>query len=477
VEKTLKFSNCFILMIFLLVATFCPVYTSRSQETDSTADLTEREIWIASVSDTINPMVSEYLSELINTIDHSSVEALIIQLDTPGGLLESTHAIVKSEMNAKFPIIVYVSPRGGRAASAGVFITLAAHVAAMAPATHIGAAHPVSLGSDAPVPIPKNDAPESKDSKKTQTPAPNTESTDVMSDKILNDTVAWAKSIAENRKRNSEWIEDAVRKSISSTETEALKLGVIDIVCEDLDDLIMAIDGRTVDLNGKPHVIHSIGARIIEHPMTFRQRFLSIIINPTIAIYLMAAGLIGIYIEITHPGLILPGVIGGISMILALFAMHTLPINYAGLFLVLLAFAFFIAEVKIQSFGLLTIGGIVAIILGASMLIDSELPGMEVSMVAIVPLAIAFGCITVFLLTLVLRAHSKKTATGDAGMIDRIGLVKQIRDDSVVILVHGELWRAKTADGSKVEIDQKVQVTNIDGLTLIINPINHRKGD
>ncbi len=451
----------FLCIVFLIVlnAAYPPI-------THTQTSVDNGEIWIATVRDTVNPMVSEYLTGVINQADPDYVRCLIIELDTPGGLLESTRVIVRSIMNSEVPIVVYVSPEGARAASAGMFITISAHVAAMAPATNIGAAHPVTIGTDMPT-IPDTE-------KNTENPAGDTveKQQEVMSQKVMNDTLAWARGMAERRERNVEWVNAAIIDSISSTEKEALESGVIDVVAVDLEELIDKLDGLEVDLSDRTVVLDLAEARTVTRPMTFRQRFLSTIINPTIAVYLLVAGLIGLYIELTHPGLIFPGVIGGISLILALFAMHTLPINYAGLLLMLLAIVFFVGEVKIPSYGILTIGGIVAFILGATMLIDSELPGMEVSLVAVVPLAVSFGLITVFLLTLIVKTHSRKATTGDSGMIGRRCVLKKSLNPDGQIFVRGEIWHAVSKTGGLIPENTEIEVVDVKGLKLIVHPID-----
>lgn len=375
-------------------------------------------------------------------------------------------------MNSGIPIVVYVSPQGARAASAGMFITIAAHVAAMAPVTNIGAAHPVSLG-----PGGFKEREEGEEEQAEETPGEKSKEVkarrqvsdaEAMSEKIVNDTLAWARSIAEKRGRNVEWVESSITSSISSTEKEALEKGVIDLVCESREDLIGALEGRSVELPGGVVKLELKNTHVVEKPMTFRQKFLSIVINPNIAIYLMTFGLLGIYIELTHPGVVLPGVIGGICLILGFFAMHTLPINYAGLFLILLSFGFFAAEVKIPSYGILTIGGITAFLLGSSMLIDSEIPGMEVSMKAIVPLAIAAAAITVFLLSLVVRSHLRKPTTGNYGMIGARGRVIKKLEPEGQIFIHGEIWRAVAESDKVIEEGKSVEVVSSSGLTLIV---------
>ena len=457
VAKDIISKSCAVILLLLLI-----IPQTNSEEDEVLTD----EIWVTSVQDTINPMISEYLNELIVNADNANIRCLIIELDTPGGLLESTRAIVQEIMNSQVPIIVYVSPEGARAASAGMFITISAHIAAMAPATNIGAAHPVSIGTDLP------GTQKSLEEEEDSVEGVSNEQRDVMSQKIMNDSLAWARGIAERRDRNVEWVESAIIDSVSSTEKEALETGVIDLIANNRQDLIIAINGKEIELANRTIILDLESAEIIPKSMTLRQKFLSTIINPTIAVYLMVAGLIGLYIELTHPGLILPGVIGGISLILALFAMHTLPINYAGLLLMLLAIAFFVGEVKIPSYGILTIGGIVAFVLGATMLIDSELPGMEVSFIAIVPLAIAFGLISVFLLTLIVKSHARKTSTGDTGMIGRRCIIDKELNPEGQIFIRGETWIVRSKDGSHIPANTEIEVIAVEGLKLIIQPID-----
>jgi len=456
-----------IAIVICLISIFCAPWCAGVKSAGET-------VWVATVQDTINPMVAEYLSQIIEKAEDQKVHAVIIELDTPGGLVESTRSIVQDIMNSRVPVITYVSPHGARAASAGMFITVASHVAAMAPVTNIGAAHPVSMGPGGPL-NQGDDGQEDEDSDPdvdhddTQTISVSANASgDVMEDKILNDMLAWSKTIAENRNRNVDWVIRAVKDSISSTETEALEAGVIDLICDSRNDLLEKLHNRVVDMGEKEITLSTDRAIVIEKDMTWRQAFLSVLINPTLAIYLMALGGLGLYYELSHPGFIVPGVIGGICMILGLFAMHTLPINYAGLLLILLAFVFFILEVKITSYGILTIGGITAFVLGSSMLVDAEVSGMRVSLLAILPLAISIATVTIILLGLVIKSHSKKVTTGEIGMIGMEGSVSRAIDPEGQVLVRGEIWRAQSVDGSAILDKVKVVVVKSDGLTLFV---------
>lgn len=438
------------------------------------AAMDECTVWIAKVQDTINPMVSEYLGELMEDAERSDVDILIIELDTPGGLVDSTRAIVQTMMNSEVPVVTYVSPSGARAASAGMFITIASHVAAMAPATNIGAAHPVSMGPGGPVEPDSNDDGDKDNIFRNVAMGRRAQSDgNVMNDKILNDTLAWAKTIAENRNRNVDWVMRAVRESISSTETEALEAGVIDLISDSRADLLTALNGRTVTTVAGDVELNTDNTVVIEKPMTWRQEFLSILINPTLAIYLLALGALGLYFELSHPGFIVPGVVGGICMILGLFAMHTLPINYAGLILIILAFVFFVLEVKITSYGVLTVGGITAFILGSAMLVDGEVTGMQVSLNAIFPLAFAVAAITIVLVTLVIRSHRAKVTTGEVGLKGAEGIVKRTLNPVGQIFVHGEIWRAKSYNNAEILEKSAVVVLESNGLTLIVKPLEN----
>jgi membrane-bound serine protease (ClpP class) len=460
-------------LVFVLTALFvlffiAPPGVFSSKDTNGSC-----EIWVATVHDTINPMVSEYLNDLIDRAEKAGIRALIIELDTPGGLVDSTRHIVVRIMNSRIPIITYVSPRGARAASAGMFITIASHVAAMAPATNIGAAHPVSMGPMGPM------MPEDEDESDDSTPADDVRSisvsgyllqSQIVDEKIMNDLLAWSRGIAEEKNRNFEWVEQAIRKSISSTENEALEAGVIDIISFDIVDLTEKIDGRVVIVNSSELRLDLSNCRIVAKPMTWRQTFLSALINPTLAIYLLALGGLGLYFELSHPGFIIPGVVGGICLILGLFAMHTLPINTAGLLLILLSFVFFALEVRMPSYGVLTIGGITSFVLGSAMLVDSDLTGMRVSLQAIIPLAFAVAIITIILVALIVSTHKSKVTTGDSGLIGKKGKVTRQLSPEGQVYVHGEIWRARSSDGTDIPESTEVIVTDLSGLTITVEP-------
>ncbi len=316
--------------------------------------LESNTINLIEVDSIINPVSAEYIVDSIKTTEKESAQCLIIKLDTPGGLDTSMRQIIKEILNTQVPIIVYVAPDGARAASAGVLITMAAHVAAMAPGTNIGAAHPVSMGGG-------------KMSRE-------------MSEKVENDAVAYIQSIATKRKRNIEWAEKAVRESVSIKADEALKINVIDLVSPNLDDLLQKLDGREVDIDGKKVVLATKGATVRELKMTLREKILATLTDPNIAYILMMLGVAGLYFELAHPGSIFPGVIGAICLILAFYSFQVLSVNYAGILFIILAIVLFLAEIKVASYGLLSIGGTICLLLGSLMLFDSTSPYLRPSL-------------------------------------------------------------------------------------------------
>jgi len=399
-----------------------------------------RPILVIQVEGVIAPSSADYIISAIKQADRELAEALVIELDTPGGLDLSMRSIIKEMLAAERPIVVYVSPSGARAASAGAFITLAAHVAAMAPGTNIGAAHPVNMGGQ----MDKE-----------------------MNKKVTNDAAAYIRTIAERRGRNVQWAEDAVRKSVSATEKEALKLGIIDLVSEKLDDLLGALDGRAVTTASGKVVLHTKGVEVKRIDMGLRDKVLKVISDPTIAYILLMLGLAGLYFELSTPGAILPGILGGIFLILAFYAFQTLPINYAGLLLILLAVILFIAEVKVTSHGLLAAGGIAAMILGSIMLIKSSEPFMRISLVAILVTTGATAAFFIFIVTMALRAQRQKTTTGIEGLIDQIGMARTPLRPEGRVFVGGELWSARCEEGA--EVGEKVRVQAVKGLMLVVS--------
>jgi len=422
--------------------------------------------------DIINPVTAEYITTAIDAAQKENAEALIIQLDTPGGLLTSTRGIVKAIMNAGVPVVVYVSPRGARAGSAGVFITMTGHIAAMAPSTNIGAAHPVSLNEKRPagdtikdiIEALRNDSGDNKKQKnKKEEKKPDA---DVMEKKVLNDTVAWAESIAEGRNRNKYWAVKAVTESVSITEKEALKDGVIDLIANDLTDLLDKIDGRSVKLSSGEKIVHTKGLEVVNIPMNLRAKTLSVVAHPNIILILMMLGFYGLLFEFTHPGIGFPGIAGAICIILAFFGLQVLPTSYAGLALIVLAVILFAAEVKVASYGLLTLGGVVSLFLGMLMLFPSPYEFMRVSIPVAGALALATLAVITFLTTIVVRISRRKTVTGAEGLVGETGEVKEWNGKSGKVFVHGEWWNAESSE--ELKKGDSIEVVKLEGMKLFV---------
>jgi len=402
------------------------------------SEKTGKEVIVITVNGVINPVAAEYIGKNIQKAHEKGAEAVIIELDTPGGLDSSMRDIVKSINGSTVPVVVFVSPSGSRAASAGVFITLAAHVAAMAPGTNIGAAHPVAIGE-----------------KMDKTTA----------EKATNDAAAYIKSIAENRGRNSQWAEDAVRKSISATESEALKGNVVDMVSEDITSLLSDINGRQVSTAFGEKVIDTENAVVVRQEMGFRHKILNRISEPNIAYILMILGFYGLFFELTNPGSIFPGVIGGIFLIVAFFAFQTLPVNYAGVLLIVLAIILFILEIKVTSHGLLTIGGIISLLIGSLMLFESSAPFMKLSLSVILPAVFFISFFFVVTIRLAVKAYRSKPATGSEGLVGLEGIANtDITGEGGMISLHGELWRAHSDE--PIKKGGRVIVESVRGLTV-----------
>ncbi|MDC4206369.1 MAG: nodulation protein NfeD [Candidatus Manganitrophus sp.] len=390
----------------------------------------------------INPVSSELFTTAITQAEQAGAEALIIQLDTPGGLDTSMRDIIKAMVASEIPIVVYVAPSGGRAGSAGVFITLAAHLAAMAPGTNIGAAHPVAMGG---------------------------EMDEEMKKKVTNDAAAYIRSLAERRGRNAEWAEKAVRESVSITEQEAVKLNIVDLVADDLSDLLKKIDGRTVATSRGKQTLSTENAEVVKNPISLRLRILKAISDPNVAYILMLVGITGLIAELYSPGAIFPGVVGAISLILAFYSFQTLPINDAGLLLILLAVVLFVAEAFVPSFGLLGLGGITALLFGSLMLMDTDLPALRISP------AVIFSTVAVILLfSLVFiraawRAQRGGTVTGKEGMVGEIGVAIADLAPRGMVRVHGEIWQAEGDE--PIAKGEEVAVMEVIGLKLRVRKI------
>lgn len=400
------------------------------------------KVHVITVESAINPSTSDYIRQSIDDAAGAGAAAVVLRLNTPGGLLKSTRAIVSDLLEAPLPVVVFVSPQGAQAASAGVFITLAGHVAAMAPGTNIGAAHPVLVG-------------EQMDS--------------VMSEKATNDAAAFIRTISEKRNRNVRWAEDAVRKSVSITETEALGEKVIDLVAADLPDLLAKLDGRVVMVRERADTMRTAGAEVVVVEKSFQHEFLDIISDPNIAYIFMMLGIYGLLFELYNPGTIFPGVVGVICLILAFYSLHTLPLNYAGVGLILFAVALFLMEIKIVSHGLLTIGGVVSLAVGSVMLFepDSMLEAVSLSWGVIAASVVVSAAFFLLIIGLGLKAQGRRTTTGAEGLAGEEGVAIADLSPAGQVRVHGEIWSAR-AEGEPVRAGDAVVVERAENLRLVV---------
>lgn len=393
------------------------------------------------VDGSINPAVVDYIQESIERSREDGAAALIIQLDTPGGLLESAKIIVKELLASPLPVVVYVAPSGSGATSAGVFVTIAANIAAMAPGTNIGSAHPVAVGGQ-----------------------------DIggdMAEKVENFTATLSKTIATQRGRNVDWAEKAVRESASATEVEALELGVIDLIAADLPDLLDKIQGREVEIGRDTVKVDVAGASVVAFDMRLKQKVLNVLADPNVAYLLMMAGVLGLYIEFTHPGLFFPGIAGGICLLLGLTALQVLPINYSGLALIILGIALLIAELFLPTFGIVGVGGMVAFVLGSLLLFDTPESTLAIDRSIIAAAAGTLGLFSIYVGALVLHSQRTRPMLGGEGLIGKPGDVRVAIEPgqrSGKVLVHGEYWNAE-ADES-LEVGARVEVVAIEGLRI-----------
>ncbi|HXP46896.1 MAG TPA: nodulation protein NfeD [Terriglobales bacterium] len=396
------------------------------------------------VRDTIQPISDEFIGRALEQAARDHDEAVIIELSTPGGLLDSTRSIIEKILASPVPVIVYVAPSSARAASAGFFILESADIAAMAPGTNTGAAHPVVFGGE------KMD--------------------DVMKAKMENDAAAFMRSFVSKRGRNVELAESAVRQSKSFTDQEALKENLIDVIAPDVPDLLKQLDGRSVTrFNGSTTVLHLANQRVQTLEMSLKQRILDFIMDPNVAFVLFAIGMLALYVEFNHPGAIVPGVVGFIFVLLAIFAFNILPTRHAALILIVAAFVMFILDAKFATHGVLTVGGIALMILGALLLVDAPIPEMRVRLVTALAVSVPIGLITVFLVGLVIKARRSKVVTGSQGLIGEIGVAQSALQPEGKVFVHGELWDAVSS--ANVAPGARVLVKRIDGLRLSVEPV------
>jgi membrane-bound serine protease (ClpP class) len=400
---------------------------------------------IARVDALIHPVSAEYMIDAMDRADADGAAAVVFTLSTPGGLVDSTRSIVSRMIASKTPVVVYVAPAGVHAASAGFIITIAADVAAMAPGTNIGAAHPVSGTGE--------------------------QMDETMAKKSAEDLAAYARNLASKRNRNVELCDQAVKESRAFTEAEALSASppLIDLVAVDLDDLLKQLDGRTVTrFDGSTVVLRTAGAETLALEMSLRQRILSALAHPNIAYLLLSLGMLGLTIELWNPGAVLPGVAGGICLLLAFFTFQVLPVNYAGLLLILFGVALFVLEIKVTSYGVLSAGGVISLLFGSMILMDSSAPELQVSLNVIIPVVVGVSAVLIFLVRLAVASQRRRSVTGPSGMIDGEGVALTAFSSGTAgrVATHGEIWRA-VADEPVAEGDT-VRITAVDGLTLTV---------
>jgi len=410
-------------------------------QTGATAPL----VYAAELDGIIHPVSAEYLIGTIRAADEAGAALTLITLRTPGGLVDSTLEINRAILAARAPVVVWIGPSGSRAASAGFLITIAADVVAMAPGTHIGAAHPVAGGGE---PLDET-----------------------MANKAAQDVAAQARSLAEGRGRNVKLAEEAVLDSRSFTDEEAITASppLADLRASDVPDLLRKLDGRAVRrFDGSEVTLHTANAEIVPMPMTWRQQLLSAIAHPQVAYLLFSLGTLGLTIELWNPGAIVPGVVGGLCLLLAFFAFQILPVNYAGLLLILFGLLLLVLEVKVTSFGLLAVGGVTSLVFGSLMLFDTEVPELQMGLGFVLPLVLAFSSIVLFLVHIAVKAQRRRATTGDAGMVDEIGVaLGAIAPGSAGrVAVHGEIWNA-TSDESIAQGDE-VRVASVHGLKVAV---------
>jgi membrane-bound serine protease (ClpP class) len=420
------------------------------------------------IRDAIGPATSDYFTRSLELAEERQAALFIVQIDTPGGLDSAMRDMIRAVLGSSIPVVLYVAPSGARAASAGTYLLYASHIAAMAPATNLGAATPIQIGGS---PAPDRDTRDDRDEKENErdpktdrAPEPGT----AAERKAVNDAVAYIRGLAELRDRNAEWAESAVRSGTSISASVALKEGVIDVIANDVEELLQQIDGRTIKLSSGEVKLATAGLSVERIEIDWRTRLLSMLTNPNVAYLLMLMGVYGLLLEGYNPGAILPGVVGGISLILALYAFQVLSVNYAGLALMALGIALIVGEAFAPSFGVLGIGGIIAFVFGSIILLDNDVPGFQIATSLIGAIATGGGIIMLLMVTYFARSRRQPVTTGSEQLLREQPIALADFTDAGPVRVHGEIWNAITA--SPVKSGQKLRVIRVDGLTLHVEP-------
>ena len=471
----IKKAGMFLLLIMLMALWARDAGGDSTRAAEETTQ--DRQAIVLDIQGPIGPATRDFIDRSLQIAADRDAALVIIRMDTPGGLAESTRDIVKAILNSPVPVATYVAPSGARAASAGTYILYASHIAAMSPATNVGAATPVSI-----IPGPGNKTPDEKagdttsdgeqqeDSGKDQAEATEKSSGDAMTKKAVNDAVAHIRGLAGKRGRNADWAELAVREAASITSEEALELGVIDLIAENIGELLEKIDGMVVEVNGREQVLETSGLVIERLEPDWRNKFLAVITSPTIAYLLLMIGVYGLILEGYNPGAIVPGVVGAICLLMALYAFQMLPVNYAGLGLIVLGIILMIAEVMAPSFGALGFGGIIAIVIGSIILIDTDVPGFAVSRTLIGAIATAGSLGLMAIIAFAVKARQRPIVSGREQLVGAAGTAMENFERAGEVFVHGERWSAISE--APLRKDQAVVVTGIDGLTLSVRRVN-----